>query len=87
LYNTLLVKAGRQVRTVAVTDRMNPERLTRILNARIEWARRHDRGVPAVSVDTAAGLSERFGPGILTIQYELHKTFQKLTARTSHVEV
>jgi hypothetical protein len=66
---------------------MNPERLTRILNARIEWVRRDAGGVPAVSFDIAAGLFERFGPDIRTIQYELYKTFQKMTARTSDVEV
>lgn len=82
-----LVNAGRQVRTVAVAERMNPERLTRILNARIEWVRRDDGRVPAVPFDMAAGLFERFGPDIRTIQYELYKTFQKMTARTSDVEV
>ena len=73
-----LARAGRRVRTVAVNDRMNSARLTRILNSRIEWVRRDDGPVPSVRHETAVRMLERFGPDVRRIQHELYMTFQDM---------
>jgi len=73
-----LARAGRRVRTVAVDDRMNPTRLTRILNSRIEWVRRDEGPVPSVRHETAARMLETFGPDVRRIQRELYMTFQDM---------
>ncbi|MEE3369015.1 MAG: hypothetical protein VX346_06700 [Planctomycetota bacterium] len=71
-----LERSGRQVWTLAVQDRMTPERLTRILNARIEWVRRKNGPVPRVRYQTAARMLAQFGPDVRQIQYELYLSFQ-----------
>ena len=73
-----LARAGRRVRTVAVDDRMNPTRLTRILNSRIEWVRRDEGPVPSVRHETAARMLETFGPDVRRIHRELYMTFQDM---------
>ena len=81
-----LKRAGRRVKTVAVRERMSPERLTRIVQNRIEWVRR-DRGpVPGLSCETADRLLARFGPDIRRIFYELYGIFQNLKEGCTDVE-
>lgn len=77
-----LRRAGRRVTTVPVAREMNPQRLARILNARIDWVRRGEGPVPHVRVETAAGMLERFGPDVRRILHELYLSFQHM--RTIH---
>ena len=82
-----LTRAGRRVKTVAVHERMSPERLTRIVQHRIEWVRRNPGPVPELSCDTADRLLARFGPDIRRIFFELYGTFQNLQEGCTDVEV
>jgi len=80
-------RAGRRVKTVAVHERMSPERLTRIVQNRIEWVRREPGPVPELSCETADRLLVRFGPDVRRIFFELYGVFQNLQGGCTHVEV
>ncbi len=82
-----LIRAGRQLRTVTVSERMSAQRLTRILNARIEWVRRGQGPVPSVSFESAGRLLSRLGPDIREIMFEMYKKFQDLPEGSRNVEV
>jgi hypothetical protein len=82
-----LSRAGRQVRTVAVFERMSAQRLTRILNARIAWVRRDQGPVPSVSCESAGHLLEQCGPDIRQILFEMYEKFQNLPEGCRDVEV
>ena len=77
-FTSLLLRAGRRVRTIAVRDCMDPPRLSRLLNARIGWVRRADGPLPRVRVETAAQLLQQFGPDIRSIEHELYAVFQDM---------
>ena len=77
-FTSLLLRAGRSVRTIAVRDCMDPPRLSRLLNARIGWVRRADGPLPRVRVETAAQLLQQFGPDIRSIEHELYAVFQNM---------
>lgn len=74
-----LRRAGRRVMTVPVEGRMNPERLARILNARIDWVRRREGPLPHVRVETASRLLERYGPDVRRVLHELYLLFQQMS--------
>ena len=82
-----LTRAGRQVRTVAVSDRMSVKRLTRILNKRISWVRRGQGHVPSISCESAGHLLNQFGPDIRQILFEMYEKFQNLPEGCRDVEV
>ncbi|MEQ9407288.1 MAG: hypothetical protein RIK87_06155 [Fuerstiella sp.] len=74
-----LKRAGRTVETIEVGQGTSTERLHQILNARIEWVRRHDGPLPGVSVETVHRLRHTFGPDVRSILHELYVEFQRLT--------
>lgn len=77
-FTSLLRRAGRRVRTIAVRDCMDPPRLSRLLNARIGWVRRAEGPLPRVRVETAAQLLQQFGSDIRSIEHELYAVFQNM---------
>lgn len=55
------------------------ERLRRIIEKRINWARRRDdKPVPSISEATCAKLIAKFGDDIRAIEYYLYDVFQNL---------
>ncbi|MCH2203329.1 MAG: hypothetical protein MK102_15275 [Fuerstiella sp.] len=77
-FSRALRGAGREVTTIEVEDRTNSERLHRILNARIDAARRSPGETPTVSHATAQKLLNEFGPDIRRILHVLYGRIQRL---------
>lgn len=77
-FETALRRAGRDVNTVRVADGTNPERLQRLLNARIAAARRQPGNIPTVSLRTAEHLLDEFGPNVRCIVHEMYGRVQRL---------
>jgi hypothetical protein len=78
-FHRSLIRAGRRVETVEVGRRMNPQRLHALLNARIHWVRRNEGPLPAICIETAIRLLQRFGPDVRQIQRELYNVFQSMS--------
>jgi hypothetical protein len=77
-FETSLRRAGRSVITIQVAERMNAQRLHRLLNARISAARRQSGPIPTVSLKSAQNLQEAFGPDIRQIIHQLYRRTQRL---------
>ena len=73
-----LQRVGRSVETIHVADRMNTDRLTTLLNARIRCCQRGPGPIPSIRRATAQLLLQRFGPDIRTIEDTLYSRFQSL---------
>jgi hypothetical protein len=81
-----LRRHGRVVETIAVEHETTTERLHRLIDRRIESARRGAGPVPEVDAETARLLLDRHGPNIRAILAELYIRFQTLEG-IEHVEV
>lgn len=73
-----LKAAGREVVTVRPADALDCQRLLRILNRRITWARRAVGPVPRVTVDRAQELLAHYGADVRAIETALYDYFQEL---------
>ncbi len=73
-----LKAAGREVVTVRPAEALDCQRLLRILNRRIAWARRDAGSVPRVTAETARDLLVRHGADIRAMEAELYDRFQEL---------
>ncbi|HIF00999.1 MAG: hypothetical protein ABGZ23_09450 [Fuerstiella sp.] len=70
--------AGRVVETIEVQQGTDVERLHRLLNARIQWVRRNDGQVPAITTGMAERLRKEFGADIRGMLHQLYAVFQNL---------
>jgi hypothetical protein len=73
-----LTRAGLRVETVQL-DGFTPAHLHRIIERRIEWARRAPGPVPWLGPDGVARLSDRFGGDLRAMESHLYDVFQRLT--------
>lgn len=73
-----LKAAGREVITVRPADALDCQRLLRILNRRIAWARRAAGPVPRVTSETAQELLGRYGSDVRAMEAALYDRFQEL---------
>jgi hypothetical protein len=74
-----LVRAGCRVETVRLTGFPTPT-LRRIIERRIEWARRGPGPVPALGPGSVARLHDRFDGDLRAIEDHLYDVFQTLSA-------
>jgi len=77
-FHAELRRAGRYVKTIAVERGTTPERLRKLVDARIQWARRDDDDVPVVTEATITSLLHKYGPNIRGALHELYSLFQNL---------
>ncbi len=73
-----LAEAGFEVETVRVGGTLDAPRLRRILNRRIEAARRDPGPLPRVTLNTARAMIDRFGDDLRAIQWHMYDLFQTL---------
>ncbi len=73
-----LRRAGREVTTIHVERNTNAERLHRIVNARIQAARRSPGPVPSVSRQTVGKMLDEYGPNIRRIVQSLYVSVQEM---------
>lgn len=73
-----LARAGRKVETVRLAGLTTPT-LRRIIERRIEWARRGPGPVPSLGPGSVARLHGRFNGDLLAIEDHLYDVFQTLT--------
>jgi len=73
-----LARAGFEVHTLEVGGALDAGRLRRILNRRIEAARRGSGPLPQVRIQTAQALIDRFGDDVRAIQWQVYDLFQDL---------
>ncbi len=72
-----LSRAG--VESVSVSLKgMNSEHLSRIINRRIEWARREPGPVPSLPTSDLTGLIQRYGDDLSAILAHLYDEFQSM---------
>ncbi len=76
--STELIRAGLEVETIEVAQRLNPNALREILNRRIEWARRTEGRIPCVRLETARLMMDRFGDDVRAIEGHLYEVIQEL---------
>lgn len=74
-----LAAAGFEVETICVAGGLDARRLGRILNLRIEAARRGPGPLPQVTPQTARAMIDRFGDDVRAIQGAMYDLFQTLT--------
>jgi hypothetical protein len=79
-FNRALRRAGRRVLTFHVEEQTTPERVHRLLNARIQAARRGPGELPHVSHNTTERLLQEHGPNIRAIVQTLYGTLQSMTS-------
>jgi hypothetical protein len=72
-----LARAGLRFETVRL-DGFTPARLHRIIERRIEWARRAPGLIPSLGPDGVARLSDRFDGDLRAIESHLYDVFQSL---------
>lgn len=72
-----LARAGLRFETVRL-DGFTPVRVHRIIERRIEWARRAPGPVPWLGLDGVARLSDRFGGDLRAMESHLYDVFQQL---------
>jgi hypothetical protein len=77
-FTRTLQRQGRIVFTLSAERHTTPQRVSEILNARIEAARRSGGAVPRITFKTAEQLFEQFGPDLRSIEHSLYDTFQNL---------
>jgi hypothetical protein len=75
-----LERNGREVVTVTPGDYVDVNRVLKILNRRIQWARRGPGDVPAITVATAQAMIALHGANIRAIEAKLYDIFQNLDA-------
>ena len=73
-----LARAGFEVKTVLVADRLDAPRLCEMLNRRIEWVRRDAGQVPEITIRTARSMMARHGDNVRAIEGHLYELFQGL---------
>jgi hypothetical protein len=73
-----LTRAGRRVETVYLEGFAAP-RLHRIIERRIEWARRGPGPIPSVGRENVGRLRDRFGGDLRAIEDHLYDVFQALS--------
>ncbi len=73
-----LRKRGFEVRTVLVAEQLTTPGLRRLLDARVEWARRGPRPVPGFTDETLETLRRRFGTDVRTMERHLYDVVQAL---------
>lgn len=74
-----LARAGRRVETVHLTG-FTTATLRRIIERRIEWARRGPGPVPSLGPGSVARLHDRFDGDLRAIEDHLYDVFQNLSA-------
>lgn len=77
-----LRRHGRSVTTIAVEDETTPELLHRLIQRRIEAARRGAGPLPVVELETARKLLAQHGPDVRTILSVLYHRVQSLEGVT-----
>lgn len=74
-----LAAAGFEVETIGVGSALDAGRLCRMLNLRIEAARRAPGPLPRVTLPTAQSMVDRFGDDVRAIQGAMYEVFQNLS--------
>ena len=85
-FERALRRAGRDVETLSVAGRVNPDRLHVLINLRIAWFRRGPGPVPRVSLATAEVLLTRCGSDLRAVEGLLYDRFQEMR-EVGNVEV
>ncbi len=75
-------QAGIETRTVRLADELGLPRLERMVERRLEWARRGPGPLPAVEEGTLSSLLALHGPDLKAIQSDLYDRYQKLADET-----
>lgn len=70
-------RAGLRHRSVAV-EGLDRQRLARIVDRRLKWARRDDDEIPRINNDALDALIERHGDNLRSIEEHLYEVFQRL---------
>lgn len=70
--------AGFEVETLRPAERLDADRLCRILNRRVDWARRDPGPLPRVTLPSARAALDRFGDDVRTIELYFYDLFQDL---------
>jgi len=73
-----LGRAGFEVQTVRPAEMLDGNRLHRMLNRRIEWARRGPGPLPQIRLQTAQTMLDRFGDDLRAIEFCLYDLYQDL---------
>jgi hypothetical protein len=73
-----LVRAGFDVETINVAEAVDAERLHKILNRRIDGARRGPGRIPRVTRKTAQTILRRFGGDVRAVIGHMYDLFQQL---------
>ncbi len=74
-----LAAAGFEVEPIGVGSALDAGRVCRILNLRIESARRAPGPLPQVTLPTAQSMVDRFGDDVRAIQGAMYEMFQNLS--------
>lgn len=80
-----LSRSKRKPITIDLTSGMDEERLRRILNNRIEFARRSKGPLPSINPEAATKLFARHGGNLRQIESTLYELFQQLNERHGKV--
>lgn len=73
-----LERAGRRVETLRPADRICPEAVLAMLQARVEMARRAPGPIPTLGLSTARRLTSLFGTDVRAMEHHLYEIFQRL---------
>lgn len=77
-FEVQLRRAGRRVLTIAADRFTNASHVHKVLNARIEFARRVTGPIPSITIKTAAELCRQFGSDIRSMEHAMYHIFQQL---------
>ena len=77
-YSRGLCRAGRPVLSLSADRQTDVNRVLRILNARIDSARRNPGPIPSITESTVEELLFRHGSDIRSIESSLYRVFQEL---------
>lgn len=77
-FENALSRARRPVLTLAADRLTEDARIFRILNARIQSARREAGPIPSITQDTASRLHAQFGSDLRSMEHSLYQVFQEL---------
>jgi hypothetical protein len=77
-FESALLRAGRNVRTIQVQKYTTAERICELLNRRIEHARRSSLPVPSIRPATVQQLQERFGSDVRAMLGWMYERFETL---------
>lgn len=70
--------AGFEIRNVKIQELVTVGQLQKVVERRLEWARRGPGALPLIGKDVISGLFRNYGPDLESIQSDLYDHYQQL---------